>query len=214
MLVPPDSEENHRSRRDIIKQAKNIFIIAKLLLRPQHAGIFLIIFLFVCLSLQRSHNNVLGAKVFAFSPTFTPTPTLTPTATPTPTPTNTPTPTPTNTPTPKPTMTPTKTPTPTPKPPPPAPDYLNSLFDKYSSDFKVDSNILRKIANCESHYNPGAASGDYGGMFQYMKDTWINTRTQMGLDTNPDLRFNAEESIRTTAFKIANGGLSAWRGCL
>jgi hypothetical protein len=35
----------------------------------------------------------------------------------------------------------------------------------------------------------------------------------MGLDSNPDLRFNADESIKTAAFKIAHGGIGAWPNC-
>jgi hypothetical protein len=35
----------------------------------------------------------------------------------------------------------------------------------------------------------------------------------MGLDTNPDLRKNAEEAIRTAAYKILNGGRGAWPNC-
>ena len=131
-----------------------------------------------------------------------------PTFTPTPTPTNTPTPTPTSTPTP--TYTPTPTPT---KQIPPSASSLDEFFSKYSKEYGIEESALRKIAVCESGYNTSASNGPYGGMFQYSDSTWTSTRSQMGLDGNPELRFNAEESIKTTAFKISRGGIGAWPNC-
>lgn len=127
---------------------------------------------------------------------------------PTPTPTNTPTPTPTSTPTP----TPTETPTPTPQPIATSSD-LESLFGKYAGEYSVDKEQLKKIAKCESSFNARASYMDYGGMFQFASSSWITTRTQMNQDPNPDLRFNAEEAIKTAAFKISRDGASAWPSC-
>jgi len=136
--------------------------------------------------------------------TLTPTPTLTltpiPTPTPTPRPTSTPTPRPTATPTPSPTLWPTTS--------------YEEYFDKYSLQYNVSKDLLKKIANCESHINPTSRSGDYGGMYQFTANTWQSTRAAMGLDTNTDLRFNAEESIKTAAYKIGNKGQDAWKNCL
>jgi len=87
------------------------------------------------------------------------------------------------------------------------------LFEKYGGEYGVEPNLLKKICQCESHCNPNAVNGYYGGMYQYTPGSWKSTRRAMGLDPNPDLRFNAEESIRTTAFKIANGGIGAWPNC-
>ncbi len=133
-------------------------------------------------------------------PTFTPTPTNTPT--PTPTPTNTP--------------TPTLTPTPTIYIPPPAPGEIDGYFKKYASEYSVDETLMRKIAACESGYNTTShnTTYDYAGMYQFSRDTWTGTRNQMSDDPNPDLRFNAEQAIKTAAFKISRGGQNAWRNCL
>ncbi len=90
---------------------------------------------------------------------------------------------------------------------------LESLFDKYSSEYSVDKNLLKKIANCESHFNSTSRNGDYGGMFQFSSGTWSGTRAQMGQDGNTDLRFSAEEAIKTAAFKISRGGSGAWPTC-
>ncbi len=126
----------------------------------------------------------------------------------------TPTPTPTSTPSPTLTLTPTLTPTPTNTPTPLPPSSYDEYFDQYSSQYNVDKNQLKKIAICESGMNPGSTNGDYGGMYQFTSETWINTRAQMGIDTNPSLRFAARESIETAAFKISRNGTNAWANCL
>jgi hypothetical protein len=89
-----------------------------------------------------------------------------------------------------------------------------AYFDQYSNQYGVDKNLLKKIAQCESGMRANATNGIYGGMYQFASSTWVSTRAQMGLDTNPDLRFDSKESIQTASFKIANNGKSAWSGCL
>jgi soluble lytic murein transglycosylase-like protein len=130
-----------------------------------------------------------------------------------PTATHTPTPTPTNTPTPTATPTPTPTVTPTPTSIPLTSEVLEGYFEKYAHEYSVDRDQLRKIASCESGFNSQARNGDYSGMFQFATRSWQAKRAQMNLDSNPDLRFNAEESIRTAAYTISAGGISAWPSC-
>ncbi len=93
------------------------------------------------------------------------------------------------------------------------PVEIESMISQYSDQFGVDKEKMKQIAYCESRYNPNAVNGPYGGMYQYLASTWSSTRKQMGLDANPDLRFNAEESIKTTAFKIAKQGTGPWSAC-
>jgi hypothetical protein len=50
-------------------------------------------------------------------------------------------------------------------------------------------------------------------MFQFLASTWSANRNSMGLDPNPELRFDAQESIKTTAFKISRDGVGAWPVC-
>ncbi len=133
-------------------------------------------------------------------PSVTPSPTPIPTATPTPLPTATPTP------------IPTATPTPTPTPIITSSD-LEQLFQKYSDSYHVDRELLKRIAACESGFNSNASFLDYTGMFQFSTESWTLTRQSMNEDSNPDLRRNAEEAIKTAAFKIANGGQNAWPNC-
>ena len=137
---------------------------------------------------------------------------------PTPTPTQQPTPTPTATPIPLPTNTPTPTPTAIPTPEPtavPAPVDLESLFTRFSGEYSVDKELLKRIAACESGFNASShnVAHGYAGMYQFAESSWTAVRSRMGADPNPDLRFNAEESIRTAAFHIAGGGQGAWPSC-
>src|SRR3989344_2086685 len=165
------------------------------------------------------------------SPSLTPTPL--PTVTPTPDPTPTPSVTPTRTPTPmkKPVITlaiipsPTVTPTPFSSPKPtataaPTVSYSKStpfdaLFSEFANKYGVDVNLLKKIADCESHFNPGVVSpnGLYAGMFQFAAGTWDKHRKAMGADPNPDLRFGARESIETAAYVISRWGAGSWPAC-
>lgn len=141
---------------------------------------------------------------------ISPLPSVTPSPTPIPTATPTPTPLPTATPTPLPTATPTPTPTPTPIL---TSSDLEQLFQKYSDTYHTDRELLKRIAACESGFNSNASFLDYAGMFQFSSESWTVTRQSMNEDTNPDLRKNAEEAIKTAAFKIANGGQGAWPNC-
>jgi len=94
-----------------------------------------------------------------------------------------------------------------------SPAELAPLFSKYGEEYGVSEEVLKNIANCESHFNPNAVNGPYAGMYQFVDSTWVSQRNAMGLDSNPDLRFNAEEAIRTTAFKISRDGTGAWPVC-
>ncbi len=112
-----------------------------------------------------------------------------------------------------PTLTPTPTPVPTITPTPISYTQLEDLFTKYSGSESISRELLRKIAVCESGLNPNARNGIYGGLFQFSEGSWITTRRKMNMDTNPNLRFDLEQSIRTAAFKMALDGPGAWPNC-
>jgi len=97
--------------------------------------------------------------------------------------------------------------------PPITPVELESLFDKYCGEYGLNKEMMKKIANCESHFNSQAVNGPYMGMYQFLASTWQSNRRAMGLDPDPNLRFNAEESIKTTAYKISRDGAGAWPVC-
>jgi soluble lytic murein transglycosylase-like protein len=126
------------------------------------------------------------------------------------------TPSPTLIPSPTPTITPrpTKKPTPTPKPQPEfTSEQIYFLINKYSSLKGVDPNVIRHIAICESGFNPKARSYIYGGLFQYAPATWRSFRKMMGENPDTDLRFNAEEAIKTTVYIVSLGRLYHWPNC-
>ncbi len=149
-----------------------------------------------------SSGNILGAEKSSLN--LTPSPTLDYIViTETPIPTNTP----------RPTSTPTPTPSPRPTAIPISAGDLEDLFKRYAEKEGIDVNIMKKIANCESHFHTGSVNGDYAGMFQFASQTWINTRQDMGENTDVSLRFNGEESIKTAAFKIRRQGTSPWSNC-
>ncbi len=125
----------------------------------------------------------------------------------------TPTVTPTLTPTPTEIPTPTESPTPTPTPITIAPADLDALFTKYSHDYSIDTELLKRIAKCESGFNPNATNSIYAGLFQFSEGLWISTRTLMGQNTDLNQRFNPEEAIRTAAFMISQNHLAIWPNC-
>ncbi|MEK7571233.1 MAG: transglycosylase family protein [Patescibacteria group bacterium] len=112
-----------------------------------------------------------------------------------------------------PTAIPQPTATPEPLPDVAAPVELEPFFAKYAGEYSVDANLLKRIARCETGFNSQSDTGTYAGMYQFLASTWSSIRGRMGMDQSPDLRKNAEESIRTAAFMIANGQKSAWPNC-
>lgn len=163
-----------------------------------------------------------GPRVLQAEVSKIPTPTPAPTETPTPAPSPSPTPTPKPTSTPRPeddqpqAETPTITPTPTPLvlPPPPAtPEQIHALIERFAAQYGVEVNLLRHIGVCESGLNPLAVNGPYVGIYQFSSSAWINNRKLMGEDTNPTLRYSAEESVQTAAYIISVGKSYLWPNC-
>ena len=115
--------------------------------------------------------------------------------------------TPIPTPTKRPTLTPTKTPIPV------SAGDLESLMEKYAKKESVDRELLKRIARCESRLNPRAINGPYGGLYQFSAGSWKSVRNAMNENPDPELRFNAEEAIKTAAFKIARGHTGIWPNC-
>ena len=107
-------------------------------------------------------------------------------------------------------------PTATPKPTPTAeaPERVNNLIDRYRIVFGLDPNVFRHLLLCESGQKSNATNGKYVGLFQFDKQTWVNMRKEMGQETDPDLRYSAEESIKTTAYALSKGRKKLWPNCV
>lgn len=148
--------------------------------------------------LKTKYDNLLGKDIIKTS-TNSPTPT----SSPTPTFTLTPIPTKTYIPIPSLTAIPVTITSPN----------FDDLFAKYGNQYNVDKELLKRIAGCESGFNPNDVTNDYAGLFQFGSLPWIEARGRMGLSNDQNLRFNAEESIKTAAFEIDYKGTSGWSDC-
>lgn len=166
-------------------------------------GILLIVVSLLTAEKYSLYNNVLGRTTTAPLMTAEGAPIAldfnTPTPSPTPTPTNTP--------------TPTITPSPTPTPFPVTSQQLDEWFTNSANHYSVDRSLLWRIAVCETGLRPNATNWIYGGLFQFSPNTWKANRGLMGMDSDPDLRFNPEEAIRTAAFVLSTRGAGAWPNC-
>jgi hypothetical protein len=153
------------------------------------------------------------------SPSTPPPVSSAPTATPTNTPKATKKPTPHPTTTPLPISTAPKTPKPTAHSEPKATpliitsNELETLFTKYADEYKIDKNQLKKIAQCESGFNPNSKTSLYVGMFQFSESSWDSNRKSMGQNPDATLRSSPEESIKTAAYMLSKGKQNAWPNC-
>ena len=91
---------------------------------------------------------------------------------------------------------------------------MEEWFTYYSNKESVSRDLLKKIAVCESGLNPNAENGIYGGLYQFSTSAWASARRAMNASTDATLRFQAEEAIKTAAFKIATGGAGIWPNCI
>ena len=152
------------------------------------------------------------SEVLSFDIEATPVPTLLQISTNAPSPIPTPTPLPTSLPTSIPL--PTKVPTPTSIPQPQyTSEQIHGFIERFSTQYKVDANIMRHIAVCESGFNPNAGNGPYAGLYQFSVTSWAANRVLMGEDPNSVLRFNAEEAVQTAAFMVSIGKGWVWPNC-
>lgn len=94
-----------------------------------------------------------------------------------------------------------------------APEEIVRLIEKYAIEYGVDKYMMIGIAKCESGFRENAVNGPYAGIYQFVSGTWTSNRRAMGLDENLELRYNAEESVKTAAFKMSRDGFGAWPVC-
>lgn len=93
------------------------------------------------------------------------------------------------------------------------PDEVRLTIEKYANEYGVNKEIMLIIAKCESGFKANATNGSFGGIYQFLTTTWVSNRKAMGLDPDPNLRFNADEAVKTAAFKMAKDGFGAWPAC-
>lgn len=95
----------------------------------------------------------------------------------------------------------------------PEPSDKTPLYQKYGAIYGVDPAMLQLIASCESGERANAVNGPYAGMFQFVSATWSSNRRAMGENPDPALRYDAEEAVKTAAFKMSRDGYGAWPSC-
>lgn len=93
-------------------------------------------------------------------------------------------------------------------------EQINGFINSFGAEYKVDPNVIRHVALCESGFNPNAKNLTYGGLFQFSPTTWSSWRNKMQEDANTELRFNAEEAVQTAAFVLSLGKGSIWPNCM
>ena len=124
------------------------------------------------------------------------------------------TPTPIEEPIPTPTPKPTRQPTPTPKPQPQfSAAEISGFTDQYGILYGVDANVVRHVVLCESGLNPAAKNGPYAGLFQFDARTWQIYRVKMGLSADPNLRYHAEEAVKTGTYVLSLQKTGLWPNC-
>ncbi|NMC99470.1 MAG: transglycosylase SLT domain-containing protein [Bacteroidales bacterium] len=159
----------------------------------------------ILINIQKSKNIVLSQNTQTETKNeFTPTPSEPSTPSPTPIATSTPKTTPKLTPK------PTKTPSPQPYY---SSEQIYELINRFAGQYGVSPDIMRHIALCESGFNYKASNAGYAGLFQFGTTTWKNLRSEFGEDTNPDLRYNAEEAIQTAAYVLSKNKGGIWPNC-
>lgn len=89
---------------------------------------------------------------------------------------------------------------------------IDGMIEFYASKYKVDADEMRCTIKNESGFRKQAKNGTStaSGLGQYIIGTWKSWRTKMGENADPDLRFDAEESIKTMAWAFSRGYQPHW----
>jgi hypothetical protein len=89
---------------------------------------------------------------------------------------------------------------------------IDSIINHYAAEYNVNADEMRCTIKNESGFRKEAKNGTStaSGLGQYVVRTWKHWRKQMGQSTDPDLRFDAEESIETMAWAFSKGYQPHW----
>jgi hypothetical protein len=85
---------------------------------------------------------------------------------------------------------------------------IQQIIRNAAAKYSVDANLLLGIAKCESGFNPAAKNRNStaSGLFQFIRGTWAGTpQGRQGISV-----FDAQANAEAAAWKISQGGLSAW----
>lgn len=88
-----------------------------------------------------------------------------------------------------------------------APDELDGLIKKYSSEYDIPERLVRRVVHRESRFNPAARNGPYYGLMQISHPT----ARGMGYQGTPNGLLDAETNLRYAvkylagAYMVADG---------
>ncbi len=90
-------------------------------------------------------------------------------------------------------------------------DQVKELIVKYSQKYDLDSEMMLRIADCESRFKTDLVGGGrYYGVFQFSKPTFFESAPKLGFQNADPL--NPEQNIELAAYLFSEG--QAWRwGC-
>ena len=83
-------------------------------------------------------------------------------------------------------------------------EELDAMMKRFEGQFALEKDVLKNIAKCVSDYNPNLFDDSRIGLFQFQEPTWIELREKLGEETDPNLRFFAEEATQTAGYVLAN----------
>ena len=94
----------------------------------------------------------------------------------------------------------------------PAPPSVESLIDKWATNYGVSSSTMNRLMKCESGGNPQALNptdpnGGSKGLFQYQTNTFNLWAKEIG--ETRDI-WDAEAQIRLTAYALSQNRQSHW----
>jgi hypothetical protein len=94
---------------------------------------------------------------------------------------------------------------------------VDRAISESAAEFRTDDVKLRKIARCESKFDPHADSGQYKGLFQQEADYWRRRVADFNAHHDPDVGDNIYspfDNSRVSARMLAAGMDEHWPNCV
>lgn len=91
---------------------------------------------------------------------------------------------------------------------------VQSIIVKWANFYGVSSDLLLRIARCESTFNPSAVNRNYfagggnpSGLFQFLPETFNRYSSKAGFSGNV---FNPDDNAHAAAYAFSHGGAGEW----
>lgn len=93
---------------------------------------------------------------------------------------------------------------------------VDRALTEAAREFRLDEAKFRRVARCESGFNPFNSTRSYYGVFQHLKSEWAGRVRAFNQGYNPDVLGNPHspfDNARIAAWMINNTGWGAWPVC-